>query len=89
VAQSAELPDKQPLIGYELRVVREVLLALLAGEPSHGYHLRARLALALGPLAGALNEGQVYVTLSRLEKAVSSDRDGSGRPTAPIARCTS
>src|ERR1700761_9684922 len=65
----AQLPDRQPLNGYQLRVVREVLLALLAGEASHGYQLRARLALALGPLAGALNDGQVYVTLSRLEKA--------------------
>jgi DNA-binding PadR family transcriptional regulator len=50
-------------------VVREVLLALLAGEAAHGYQLRARLALALGPLAEALNDGQVYVTLGRLEKA--------------------
>ena len=57
------------LNGYQLRVVREVLLALLAGEASHGYQLRARLALALGPLAEALNDGQVYVTLNRLEKA--------------------
>ncbi len=63
------LPDRGPLQGYQLRVVREVLLALLAGEASHGYQLRARLTLALGPLAGALNDGQVYVTLNRLEKA--------------------
>src|ERR1700733_7125772 len=71
-------PDEQSLDGYQLRVVREVLLALLAAEPSHGYQLRARLALALGPLAGALNDGQVYVTLNRLEKAglVTSERVG-------------
>ena len=55
--------------GYQLRVVQEVLLALLAKEASHGYQLRARLQLALGPLAEALNPGQVYVTLTRLEKA--------------------
>ena len=55
--------------GYQLRVVQEVLLALLAEEPSHGYQLRARLQLALGPLAEALNAGHVYVTLTRLEKA--------------------
>jgi DNA-binding PadR family transcriptional regulator len=67
--QPAELPDREPLNGYQLRVVREVLLALLAGEASHGYQLRARLALALGPLAEALNDGQVYVTLGRLEKS--------------------
>jgi DNA-binding PadR family transcriptional regulator len=69
VPESVALSNRGPLQGYQLRVVREVLLALLAGEASHGYQLRARLALALGPLAGALNEGQVYVTLNRLEKA--------------------
>jgi DNA-binding PadR family transcriptional regulator len=42
---------------------------MLAGEAAHGYQLRARLALALGPLAEALNDGQVYVTLGRLQKA--------------------
>jgi DNA-binding PadR family transcriptional regulator len=54
---------------YQLRLVQEVLLALLAKEPSHAYQLRARLSLALGPLSDALNDGQVYVTLARLEKA--------------------
>ena len=48
---------------------QEVPLALLAKEPSHGYQLRARLQLALGPLGDALNSGQIYVTLARLEKA--------------------
>ncbi len=76
--QAAEVPDRESLHGYQLRVVREVLLALLAVEPSHGYQLRARLTLALGPLAGALNDGQVYVTLNRLERAglVTSERVG-------------
>ena len=45
------------------------MLALLAKEPSHGYELRARLRQALGPLGEAMNDGQVYVTLTRLEKA--------------------
>lgn len=49
--------------------MQDVVLALLAKEPSHGYDLRKRLAAALGPLGGALNAGQVYVTLTRLEKA--------------------
>lgn len=68
---------KQPL-GYQLRVVQEVLLALLAKEPSHGYQLRARLQSTLGPLAEALKEGQIYVTLSRLENAglVTTERVG-------------
>ena len=48
---------------------QEVLLALLAKEPSHGYQLRARLRDALGPLGDAMNDGHVYVTLARLEKA--------------------
>jgi DNA-binding PadR family transcriptional regulator len=69
---------KEPTQGYQLRVVQEVLLALLAKEPSHGYQLRARLQLALGPLGEALNAGQVYVTLTRLEKAglLTSERVG-------------
>jgi DNA-binding PadR family transcriptional regulator len=48
---------------------QEVVLALLAKEPSHGYQLRARLRHALGPLGEAMNPGHVYVTLTRLEKA--------------------
>jgi DNA-binding PadR family transcriptional regulator len=42
---------------------------LLAKEPSHGYQLRARLREALGPFGEAMNAGQIYVTLTRLEKA--------------------
>jgi len=49
--------------------VQEVVLALLAKEPSHGYQLRARLKEALGPVGEAMNAGQIYVTLGRLEKA--------------------
>lgn len=78
---------KEPSHGYQLRVVQEVLLALLATKASHGYELRARLQLALGPLAEALNAGQVYVTLSRLEKAgsVTSERVGqSARPDRKV-----
>lgn len=48
---------------------QEVVLAMLAKEPSHGYELRARLRDALGPLGEAMNDGHVYVTLTRLEKA--------------------
>jgi DNA-binding PadR family transcriptional regulator len=50
-------------------VHQEVVLAMLAKEPSHGYQLRARLNDALGPLGEAINAGQIYVTLGRLEKA--------------------
>jgi DNA-binding PadR family transcriptional regulator len=50
-------------------VQQEVVLAMLAKEPSHGYELRARLKQALGPVGEDMNAGQVYVTLTRLEKA--------------------
>jgi DNA-binding PadR family transcriptional regulator len=55
---------------------QEVVLAMLAKEPSHGYELRARLRHALGPLGEAMNPGHVYVTLTRLETAglVTSER---------------
>jgi DNA-binding PadR family transcriptional regulator len=78
---------KEPSHGYQLRVVQEVVLALLAKEPSHGYQLRSRLQLALGPLAEVLNAGHVYVTLNRLEKAglVSSERVGQAdRPDRKV-----
>src|SRR6478752_3907595 len=77
--------------GYQLGIVQEVLLALLAKDASHAYQLRARLALALGPLADALNEGQVYVTLTRLEKGglVSSARVGQAdRPDRKVYELT-
>src|ERR1051325_4568843 len=50
-------------------VQQEVVLAMVAKEPSHGYELRARLRDALGPLGEAMNAGHIYVTLTRLEKA--------------------
>ena len=39
-------------------LVQEVVLAMLAKEPSHGYELRARLREALGPVGEAMNAGQ-------------------------------
>ncbi|ADI07604.1 transcriptional regulator [Streptomyces bingchenggensis BCW-1] len=60
--------------------MQDALLAMLAKEPAHGYALRARLQTALGPLGAAMNPGQVYVTLSRLEKAglvVCVDAEGA------------
>ncbi|MBF9128393.1 PadR family transcriptional regulator [Plantactinospora sp. S1510] len=62
---------------------QEIVLAMLAKEPSYGYQLRARLRDALGPLGDALNAGQIYVTLTRLEKAgllaVERSADGGDR----------
>ena len=85
--EAADVSIQQPTQGYQLRVVQEVLLALLAKEASHGYELRARLQLALGPLAEALNAGQVYVTLNLLKKAglVTSERVGqTDRPDRKV-----
>jgi DNA-binding PadR family transcriptional regulator len=62
-------------------VRQEVVLALLAKEPVHGYELRARLRHALGPVGEGLNAGQVYVTLARLEKAgLVVSASASGQP---------
>lgn len=67
--------------------MQDVVLALLAKEPAHGYQLRTRLRAALGPLGAELNAGQVYVTLARLEKAGlvtaerSADRTDRDRKT--------
>jgi DNA-binding PadR family transcriptional regulator len=48
---------------------QEIVLAMLAKEPSRAFQLRSRLDDALGPLAEGLNAGHIYVTLGRLEKA--------------------
>jgi DNA-binding PadR family transcriptional regulator len=91
VPEAVSVSIKEPSHGYQLRVVQEVLLALLANEASHGYQLRARLQLALGPLAEALNQGQVYVTLNRLDRAglVTSERVGqSDRPDRKVYELT-
>src|SRR6202035_4853508 len=57
---------------------------MLAKEPSHGYQLRARLRQALGPIGEAMNAGQIYVTLGRLEKGglVACERE-AGLPDRP------
>jgi DNA-binding PadR family transcriptional regulator len=71
---------------------QEVVLAMLAKEPSHGYQLRARLRDALGPFGGAMNDGQVYVTLTRLEKAgliaVERPADGADRADRKVYALT-
>ncbi|MFD5089801.1 PadR family transcriptional regulator [Amycolatopsis thailandensis] len=67
--------------------MQDVVLALLAKEPAHGYELRARVRDALGPLGDAMNAGQIYVTLARLTKAgmVTSER-AEGLPDRPDRR---
>ncbi|MEV5769086.1 PadR family transcriptional regulator [Micromonospora sp. NPDC052213] len=67
--------------------MQDVVLAMLAKEPAHGYELRSRMRAALGPLGEAMNAGQIYVTLARLGKAglVTSERT-EGLPDRPDRR---
>lgn len=67
--------------------MQDVVLALLAKEPAHGYELRARVRNALGPLGETMNAGQIYVTLARLTRSgmVTSERS-DGLPDRPDRR---
>lgn len=47
--------------------VKHILLALLNRTPTHGYELRGLMEAALGD-HWAINTGQIYSTLSRLER---------------------
>lgn len=63
--------------------MRFALLALLAKGQAHGYELKQALESRLGAAYPQLNIGQIYVTLSRLEKAGlirGQDVEQSGRP---------
>jgi DNA-binding PadR family transcriptional regulator len=48
--------------------MRELFLALLAGDGVHGYELKQSLEQEFGDLLPALNAGQIYSTLARLER---------------------
>lgn len=48
--------------------MRELFLALLAGERGYGYELKQALEQEFGDLLPALNAGQIYSTLARLER---------------------
>jgi DNA-binding PadR family transcriptional regulator len=72
-------------------VQQEVVLAMLAKEPTHGYELRARLRQALGSVGEDLNAGQIYVTLTRLEKAglvTATAETGQIRPDRKVYELT-
>ena len=62
--------------------MRELFLALLSGERAHGYELKQSLEHEFGDLLPALNAGQIYVTLGRLERdglVVGQAVPGDGR----------
>jgi DNA-binding PadR family transcriptional regulator len=48
--------------------MRELFLALLAGDGVHGYELKQSLEQEFGQVLPALNAGQIYSTLARLER---------------------
>src|SRR5262249_32937102 len=62
--------------------MRWLFLALLAGDRSYGYELKQALDQEFGELLPALNAGQIYTTLGRLERdglVVSQDVEGHPR----------
>jgi DNA-binding PadR family transcriptional regulator len=63
--------------------MKDAMLALLAKEPAHGYELRQQLIRALGSAGEALNPGQIYVTLSRLQKSGLVEARQIGQASQP------
>jgi DNA-binding PadR family transcriptional regulator len=62
--------------------MKELFLALLSGERAHGYELKRELEQEFGSLLPALNAGQIYTTLARLERdglVVGETVPGDGR----------
>jgi DNA-binding PadR family transcriptional regulator len=62
--------------------MRELFLALLAGERGHGYELKQTLQQEFGEVLPALNAGQIYSTLARLERdglVVGQNVEGDSR----------
>jgi DNA-binding PadR family transcriptional regulator len=71
--------------------MRFPLLALLASGPAHGYELKQALELRFGSVLPPLNAGQIYTTLSRLERDGLVDDDAvaqNGRPNKRVYRLT-
>jgi len=71
--------------------MRFPLLALLATGPAHGYELKQALEQRFGAVLPPLNAGQIYTTLSRLERDGLVDDDAvaqNGRPNKRVYRLT-
>ncbi|MFF0393356.1 helix-turn-helix transcriptional regulator [Kitasatospora sp. NPDC004615] len=71
--------------------MRLPLLALLAMGPAHGYQLRRALENTFGPAWPRTNDGQVYITLGRLEKSgliEGQDVAQDGRPAKRVFALT-
>jgi DNA-binding PadR family transcriptional regulator len=48
--------------------MRELFMALLAGDSEHGYEIKQAFESRFGDVLPAMNSGQVYSTLARLER---------------------
>jgi DNA-binding PadR family transcriptional regulator len=63
--------------------MRQLVLALLAGRSGHGYDLRRSYEQFFGSVWTPVNEGQVYVTLGRLEKEGLVSHSTQAQSTRP------
>jgi DNA-binding PadR family transcriptional regulator len=71
--------------------MRFPLLALLASGPAHGYELKQALEQRFGSVMPPLNAGQIYTTLSRLQRDGLVEDDAvaqNGRPNKRVYRLT-
>ena len=71
--------------------MRFPLLALLANGPAHGYELKQAMEQQFGSVLPPLNAGQIYTTLSRLERDGLVDDDAveqNGRPNKRVYQLT-
>ena len=71
--------------------MKYAFLALLAKQPAHGYELKQALDSTFGPGWPPLNFGQIYTTLSRLERdglVHSQDVPQEGRPGKRVYELT-
>ena len=71
--------------------MRFPLLALLATGPAHGYELKTQLEQRFGAVLPPLNAGQIYTTLSRLQRDGLVEDDAvaqNGRPNKRVYRLT-
>src|SRR3954454_6260776 len=67
------------------------LLALRANGPAHGYELKQALEQQFGSVLPPLNAGQIYTTLSRLQRDGLVEDDAveqDGRPNKRVYRLT-
>jgi len=71
--------------------MRFPLLALLANGPAHGYELKLAMEQRFGAVLPPLNAGQIYTTLSRLQRDGLVEDDAvaqNGRPNKRVYRLT-